>query len=568
MDTGEATSMETRMSKKPATKEQEQQDFSAGRRSFLTKSAIAAGIAAAAPIAAVAPDAAQAAVIPGPATSNPLARRRANLAYATRRDAAIFQRSLPLPPHPDNGDEAAYPDKIGSFHKALPHDHLGEVDRLAFRQLKRALIRRNNAEFEAIPLGGVRKLANPQATYAYSLEGADSHALAMPAAPAFASADQVAETVEVYWHALLRDVPFDDYATNPLALAAVEDMNRFSYFSSKYGGGVTVDNLFRGETAGDLSGPYVSQLLLKDIPYGATSIPQRYRVESPGFDFMTNYGEWLDVQRGNVPGSSIFAPPRYISDARSLGSYVHVDFTYQAYLSAAQIIAGGLGINPWSPNLPYANSATQGGFVTFGGGDLLTLVAKAAQEALKTAWFQKWEVHLRLRPETFGGRIHNHLTGAATYPIDSSLYDVNVFDETFARNGNYLLPMGYPEGSPTHPAYPAGHACVAGACVTMLKAFFDNDLAIPDPVVASVDGQNLVPYAGDTLTIGGELNKLAANISIGRDLAGVHYRTDGIEGLLIGELVAIRMLSDIKRVYNEDFDGFTFRGFDDSIVNV
>lgn len=45
-------------------------------------------------------------------------------------------------------------------------------------------------------------------------------------------------------------------------------------------------------------------------------------------------------------------------------------------------------------------------------------------------------------------------------------------DKVFCKYGTYLLPIAYPEGSPTHPAYPAGHACVAGAGATMLKAFF------------------------------------------------------------------------------------------------
>ena len=542
---------------------------STDRRAFLGRSIAAAGAAAAAPLMSVAPGTAGAAVIPGPATGDRDARRRADRAFKLRRDAAEFQRSVPLPPHPDNGDEAAYAKKIGSFHKGLPHDALGEVDRDAFQDLRSALTKGDSARFEGLVLGGDRKLVNPQATYAYSLEGADSHALTMPAAPAFASEDQVAEIVEVYWHALLRDVPFGDYGTDPLATAAIADMNRFTYFTSKYGGGITPLNLFRGETAGDLVGPYVSQYLLQDIPYGATTVTQRYTVGAPSIDFMTGYDEWLEVQRGNVPSSPVFDPtPRYIRDGRSLGSYVHVDFSYQAYLGAAHIIIDGLGINPWAPNVPYASSATQEGFGTFGGPDVQALIAKAAQEALKTAWFQKWQVHLRLRPETFGGRVHNHVTGATTYPIDGSLYDVNVFDETFTRTGTYLLPMAYPEGSPTHPAYPAGHASMAGACVTILKAFFDNDLEIPNPVVASADGLSLQPYFGDVLTIGGELNKLAANISIGRDLAGVHWRTDGIEGMLVGEQVAIRLLQDVKRAYTEDFAGFTFRGFDDSVIEI
>ncbi len=41
-----------------------------------------------------------------------------------------------------------------------------------------------------------------------------------------------------------------------------------------------------------------------------------------------------------------------------------------------------------------------------------------------------------------------------------------------------LLPMAFPEGSPMHPAYGAGHATVAGACVTILKAFFDTSAVL------------------------------------------------------------------------------------------
>jgi hypothetical protein len=40
-------------------------------------------------------------------------------------------------------------------------------------------------------------------------------------------------------------------------------------------------------------------------------------------------------------------------------------------------------------------------------------------------------------------------------------------------------------------------------------------------------------------TVGGELNKLAANVALGRDTAGVHWRSDGVEGLNLGEGVAV-----------------------------
>ena len=524
---------------------------------------VAAGAAAALPMAAATPGTAEAAVI-----ERGQANRR-NEAYRLRQRAAADQARRPLPRHPDNGDEARYANRIGTFTKGLPHDAFGEVDPHAYKQLKRALQSADETRFEAIPMGGARRLANPQATYAYSLEGADSHTTTMPAAPAFASEDEIAEVVEVYWHALLRDVPFRDYPSNPMVARAVDDLNRFAYFRQRYGGAVTPFNLFRGETPGDLVGPYVSQFLLKPVPYGAMTLEQRYTVDAAGVDFMTGYADWLEVQRGNVPQRSVFDPtPRFINDGRRLGSYVHVDFTYQAYLNAANIITGGLGINPWDARLPYDFSASQGRFITFGGADILSLVAKAAHEALKAAWFHKWQVHLRLRPETFGGRLHHHFTGARSYPIDASTGSVQVFNETFSRTGTYLLPMAYPEGSPTHPAYPAGHATIAGACTTVMKAMFDEEAPVTNPVIGAADGLGLDAYAGEPLTIGGELNKLANNIALGRDIAGVHWRTDGTEGLAVGEQVAIGILRDIKRVYNESFDGFRFRGFAGNTITV
>jgi len=41
------------------------------------------------------------------------------------------------------------------------------------------------------------------------------------------------------------------------------------------------------------------------------------------------------------------------------------------------------------------------------------------------------------------------------------------------------FPQSYPEGSPTHPAYPTGHGVVGGACITVLKFFFDGTFVIP-----------------------------------------------------------------------------------------
>src|SRR5262249_40354647 len=155
------------------------------------------------------------------------------------------------------------------------------------------------------------------------------------------------------------------------------------------------------------------------------------------------------------------------------------------------------------------------------------LVSRAPDAALRGAYCQKWLVQRRLRPEAFGGRIHNHVTGAAKYPIHSDLLNSAALKTIFSAHGTYLLPMAYAQGAPAHPSYPAAHAVTAGAGVTMLKAFFNESFVIPNPVVASDDGLSLVPYTGPALTVGGELNKLASNVSLGRNASGVHYRTDG-----------------------------------------
>ena len=57
-------------------------------------------------------------------------------------------------------------------------------------------------------------------------------------------------------------------------------------------------------------------------------------------------------------------------------------------------------------------------------------------------------------------------------------------------------------------------------------------------------------------------SKLASNIALARDAAGVHFRSDSVEGLKLGEAVAIGLLADYSRTYSERFDGFVLTRFD------
>ena len=64
---------------------------------------------------------------------------RAEKAFNTRIQAALFQKILPLPEQPNNGDEDLFGNRIGNFSKGSPHNQLGEVDRDAYGSLLKAV---------------------------------------------------------------------------------------------------------------------------------------------------------------------------------------------------------------------------------------------------------------------------------------------------------------------------------------------------------------------------------------------------------------------------------------------
>ena len=198
-------------------------------------------------------------------------------------------------------------------------------------------------------------------------------------------------------------------------------------------------------------------------------------------------------------------------------------------------------------------------------------MGEVSNRALKASFYQKWFVHRSLRPIAYGGLVHNTMKGAANYPLHREVLNSQAVDQIFSKYGTYLLPAAYPEGNPQHPSYPEAHGTIAGACVTALKAFFNETFVLSNPVVASDDGQSLLPYTGadaGEITVGGELNKLADNVALGRDMAGVHWRSDAEQALLLGEAVTISILRDQRPTYNEPFSGFTFTKFDGTTITV
>ncbi|MEK6337075.1 MAG: vanadium-dependent haloperoxidase [Acidobacteriota bacterium] len=476
--------------------------------------------------------------------ASPGSNQRANECAKLRRDSA--QSGLQSTPqnlqHPGNGDEDLYSNKIGSYSKSLPHNNDGTVNLAAYGALLKALKSGSNADFNAIPLGGDRRLTNPQCGLAFDMEGDDAHAMVQPPAPAFASREQAAEISENYWMALLRDVPYADYPSSTLAAAAAADLTLYGsdFKGPKNGGVVTTETLFRGLTPGDKKGPYLSQFFYQPCNFGANKIEQKTTTAAPGIDYMNDFSTWLAVQRGVNQGPQALDPVmRYMRNGRDIGQWVHIDVLFQAYFQAFLVLAGAGA--PVDDGNPYVGNPTQDGFGTFGGPHIATLLCEVSTRALKAVWFQKWFVHRRLRPEVQAARVDRTLYHGAGYPVHpeilTSLSSVSRLGG-YMPAGNALLPIAFPEGSPTHPAYGAGHATVAGACVTILKAWFKESARLVDiglaPIQPSNDGSTVVPYlgadAGD-LTVGGELNKIASNVAMGRNTAGVHCSSHANESM-------------------------------------
>jgi hypothetical protein len=494
---------------------------------------------------------------------------RSELILRRRRDTAQAEAARGAIEPETNGDEERYPDRRASFSKTMPHGDLGEVEPGAYRQWLAVVKSGDSGQFEQAPRaeGASERLNDPQATYSIDLVGTDPSALALAPPPVFASQMMAAEMAELYWLALMCDVAFNDFDKNPLAQAAVADLVALGFARSEPA------HLFRGQTPGERTGPLVSQFLWRDIPYGLLTLEQRFRVPSRGQSFLTTFDAWLACQRGAKARETlrIDAAPRYISSYRELTEYVHRDFSFQPFMNAALIIlrmGGDRGDAVLSPTNPYRGSPTQFGDITFGNKNLLSLIAQASLLGQKAAYYQKWQVHRRARPEVVGARIDVHLSGRKSYDLHQTILQSEGLARVKAQYGSWLLPQAYPEGCPTHPSYPAAHAVNAGACATVLKAFFDDGYVISDPVTATADGARLEAWRGEELTLGGEIDKLAANIALARDAAGVHFRSDSIEGLKLGEEVALGLLADTSLTYSEKFDGFVVRRFSGSRVRI
>ena len=518
--------------------------------------------------------------------------KRTNDSFLYRRRVAQDNK-IDVGVLPDNGDRARYSDFSALYSKALQHNGLGVPNQASMLSLLNALEDESFDSLQTVivgtPGGGPNsRLNGPAGSFAFDLEGLDSHAFTIPPpSPTVRSAQTATEEVEHYWAALLRDVPFTQYETDTTGLvqAAVDDLNSRSFL---IGGGanqwalpVTRKNLFRARVAaatndGNLKGPYISQFMLQPTNFGAQPLDQKLQTFAPNQDFMVNFSSYQNVQNGGPSGNPTpDLTRRFIRNGRDLTAYTRVDVLYQGYFVAflllAQLEALTTARNPYGrPGGPIPLSNTQKPFGTLGGPDAAGTLAEMATRALKASWCRKWIVDMRLRPEEYGALVEARRTGSTPVPqasteLHNDVLSSAVLPRILAKHGSHFLPQAYPEGSPTHPCYTGGHATVAGACCTAIKFFFDGSQKLRpllqakgrDLVQPTPDGLGLDTYTGadrDQIDINGELSKVAFNVCFGHGAhAGIHFRSSNYWGVLLGEAVALSVLKDRAKSYKEPF---------------
>ena len=156
---------------------------------------------------------------------------------------------------------------------ALPHDDLGHPDPEAFAALVHDL--RDGGPGTTLPRSAGKGTApQPQGGLSFEFCGYDSNQTIVPPAPAFASAWRAGEMVEVYWAALLRDVPFT--GGTPPGRAGLRDLSRLSDFRGpKDGGLVTPYTIFRAPYTGAVDGPSSRNSCSRTSPSGRSSTRSR-----------------------------------------------------------------------------------------------------------------------------------------------------------------------------------------------------------------------------------------------------------------------------------------------------
>lgn len=448
------------------------------------------------------------------------------------------------------------------------------------------------------------KLVDAHCVFDVELEGKYKSSFVIPPAPSMTSITAAAEILEVYVMALLRNYNFhildpECIFYDDIPMEAKNYLNtlighlnhpgvkgHLPYQQVDSNGNITADTLFRGIARGDVIGPYVSQFFYYETAIGNLKLEQKYQcldisentisdISNSRYYFGKTEQYFNELWNGGLKSSALQTKTKYMTTLLDLMMYINRDQIWEAiFVTTSMFLSRGIpiGFHTKSRSPGYAR------FINLGPVDLYTLMMKATKLAMSATWVWKWS-QLRPRPEEMAYQIHlakkytsSDLSGSMIH-FPSELLNNPILEEIAKyNNGKYLMPLGYSQGSPFHPSYPGGHATIAGAMVTIMKAWFNCDCLIP-AVVPDLTGDNLVMYklknnsGTQYLRIEDELDKIVTNCSHSRNMAGIHYRSDTEVGISIGEQAAISVLQDEVNKYSDEI-AFRFRKRSGEVVTI
>lgn len=153
------------------------------------------------------------------------------------------------------------------------------------------------------------------------------------------------------------------------------------------------------------------------------------------------------------------------------------------------------------------------------------LIGWAVHTVSPNAFAAKWYFGQPRPEEVIGAWAREEIE--APIHIDQQLRQLVNIDQVLSDQRKFTM---YPEGSPNHPSMPAMHGAAGGIAI-LFGLFFELDELMLDQV-----------------------RRTAANIAFFRNFAGVHYRTDSVAGLNLGEVVLQKALPAKLAEYGADIE--------------